>query len=268
MSEQSGSPCKAKRKKVAARTLLPIFIAVFLFAAGASAQTVDEIISHNIQAHGGLEKIETVKTIRTTGKFDAEGFRGNFLQENKRPDKVREETIIQGLAQVRAYDGTTGWQINPFGGRKDPALLSADDLKSLIEDADIDGQLVNYKQKGYTAELQGHDSMEGTDCYKIKLTLKNGDVRYYYLDTDSFLELKIEDQRTIRGTIQYSETYFGDYEKVDGIYYPFAFESGEKNNPDRVKYTVDKVEINVPLSDELFTMSASKPDVKIPGGVK
>jgi hypothetical protein len=229
---------------------------------------VDEIIARNIQAHGGLEKIESVKTIRTTGKFDAGGFRANFLQENKRPDRVREEAIVQGLAQVRAYDGKSGWQINPFGGRKDPELLSADDLKGLIEDADIDGQLVNYKQKGYTAELQGHDSVEGTDCYKIKLTLKNGDIRYYYLDTDSYLELKIEHQRTIRGTIRYPETYFGDYEKVDGVYYSFAFEGGKKGNPDRVKYTVDKVEINVPLSDDLFAMPASKPDAKMPGGVK
>ena len=88
---------------MAARILLQIFTAVFLFAAGASGQTVDEIIARNIQAHGGLEKIESVKTIRTTGKFDAAGFRANFLQENKRPDKVREEAIIQGLAQVRAY---------------------------------------------------------------------------------------------------------------------------------------------------------------------
>lgn len=253
---------------MAARTLIKIFTAVFLFAAGAGAQTVDEIIARNIQAHGGLEKLESVKTLRITGKFNVGDFRANFLQENKRPDMVREETIVQGLADIQAYDGKTGWQINPFGGRKDASLLSADDLKGLIDDADIDGQLVNYKQKGYTAELQGHDSMEGTDCYKIKLTMKNGDIRFYFLDTDSYLELKIEVQRTIRGTIQNSETYFGDYEKVDGLYYPFAFEGGEKNNPERVKYTVNKVEINVPLSDDLFTMPASKPEAKMPGGAK
>jgi hypothetical protein len=268
MSKQIGGYCAVREKTVVARTVLKVFAAVCLFAAGASAQTVDEIIARNIQAHGGLEKLEAVKTIRITGKFDAGGFRANFLQENKRPDKVREETIIQGLSAVQAYDGKAGWQTNPFGGRKDPELLSADDLKALVEDADIDGPLVNYKQKGYPAELQGHDSMEGTDCYKIKLTLKNGDIRYYYLDSDSYLELKIEFQRTIRGTIQYSETHFGDYEKVDGIYYSFAFESGQKDDPNPAKFTVDKVEINVPLSNDLFTMPASKPEAKMPGGVK
>jgi hypothetical protein len=121
------------------------------------------------------------------------------------------------MAQIMAYDGKTGWQVNPFGGRKDPDLLSADDMKSLVEDSDIDGQLVDYKNKDHRAELIGHDSVEGTDCYKIKLTLSNSDVRYYYIDTDSFLELKVENERMIRGAVQYGEIYYGDYEQVNGI---------------------------------------------------
>ena len=128
-----------------------------------------------------------------------------MVQENQRPNKVREEFIIQGMAEVEAYDGKTGWQ-SPFEGRKDPDRFSADDMKHLVEDADIDGQLVDYKNKDHRAELMGHDSVEGTDCYKIKLTMANGDVRYYYIDTDSFLELKVETERNIRGTVQYGET--------------------------------------------------------------
>ena len=115
--------------------------------------------------------------------------------------KVREETIIQGMAQVQAYDGQSAWQINPFGGRRDPERMSADDTKQLILDSDLEGFLVNYKEKGHKAELVGHDSVEGTDCYKIKVTLKDGDVRYYYLDADSYLEIKIETQSTVRGAI-------------------------------------------------------------------
>ncbi len=144
------------------------------------AQTVDEIIAKNVQAHGGMEKMKSVQTIRMTGKFEAGSFRAGFMQENKRPDKVREEQIIQGLAAVQAYDGKVGWQVNPFGGRRDAELLSQDDLKGLLIDADIDGPLVEYQQKGHKAELVGHDSVEGTDCYKIKLSLKNGDVRLLF----------------------------------------------------------------------------------------
>ena len=250
------------------RTFLTIAAAIVFLPLAVHAQTVDEIIAKNVQAHGGIEKMKGVQTIRITGKLDVGGIRAGFLQENKRPDKVREEQIIQGLAASQAYDGKIGWQVNPFGGRRDPELMSQDDLKGLTIDADIDGPLVDYKEKGHKAELVGHDSVEGTDCYKIKLSLKNGDVRYYFLDTDSFLELKIETESSIRGTIQYTETYFGDYEEVKGLYYSFAFESGAKGDSNRVKFAVDKVEINVPLEDSLFTMPIVKPEAKPAGGAQ
>lgn len=244
------------------RTFLTVLAATTLLSALSHAQSVDEVIARNIQAHGGLERLKAVTTMRASGKFSAGSFRAAFLQENKRPDKVREEFILQGLAQVRAYDGKAGWQVNPFGGRKDPELLAEDDMKDLVVDADIDGPLVGYQQKGHKAELMGHDPVEGTDCYKIKLTLKNGDLRYYYLDADSFLELKLETQTMIRGAIKENETYYGDYEQVGGVYYPFAIETGEKGSPDRVKLTVEKVELNVPLGDTLFSMPATKPEPK------
>lgn len=232
----------------------------FVFAAAlaplASAQTVDEIVAKYIQAHGGLEKMRSVKTVRITGKFSEGSFRAAFLQENKRPNKVREEQIIQGMAAVQAYDGKVGWQVSPFQGRKDPDLLSEDDTKSLVEDADIDGPLVDYKNKDHRAELIGHDSVEGTDCYKIKLILANGDVRYYYIDTDSMLEIKVETERNIRGTVHYDEIFYGDYDQVNGLYFPFAIEVGPKGEADRVRFTVEKVEINVPLSDSLFSVPA------------
>jgi len=240
------------------KSTLTAFAALTLFSPTITAQTVDEIIAKNIQARGGLEKLQSVSSLRQTGIFSAGSFRAQVVQENKRPDKVREEFIIQGMAQVQAYDGKTGWQVSPFEGRRDPELLSQDDMKGLVVDADMDDPLVDYQQKGHKAELVGHDSVEGTDCYKIKLTLKNGDVRTYYLDTDSFMELKLEQQTIIRGALQESETYYGDYEEVNGIYYPSAREMGQRGDSNRSKVTVEKVEQNVPLADALFSVPVAK----------
>jgi len=236
------------------RTFLLLLCPALTWPIVTCAQTVDDIIARNLQARGGVEKIKAVKTMRTSGTLRQGGFRAAFIQENQRPNKVREETIIQGMAETEAFDGKAGWRVSPFGGRKDPDLLSADDMKGLVEDADLDGHLVDYRNKDHRAELIGHESVEGTDCYKIKLTLNSSDVRYYYIDADSYLELKVETERKIRGTVQYNETLYGDYEQVSGIYFPFAFESGQKGNPDRVKFTVDKVELNVPLSESRFSM--------------
>jgi outer membrane lipoprotein-sorting protein len=236
---------------------IPVVAAVLtLMPIAVPAQTVDEVIAKNIQAHGGIDKLKAVTSLRISQTLKTGGFQAEVRFENKRPDKLREEVSLQGLTQVLAYDGKVGWQVNPFGGRRDPELLSQDDLKNLQDDADIDGPLIDYGQKGHKAELAGHDSVEGTDCFKVKVTLKNGDVRTFFIDADSFLELKIETQTTVRGTVQESETYFGDYRKVDGLYFPFAIEQGVKGAANRVKYTVTKVEINVPLDDSLFTMPA------------
>src|SRR6201993_2924846 len=246
------------------RVFVPLVAAAVAFAGVAQAQTVDEVIAKNIQAHGGIEKLKSINSARTTAKFTQGSFRAEVMQENKRPGKVREEFIIQGMAQVQAYDGKAGWQINPFGGRRDAELMSQDDLKSLVVDADIDGPLVDYKEKGHKAELVGHDSVEGTDCYKVKLSMKNGDVRYYYLDTDSFLELKLEIQTTIRGALQETEIYYGDYEQVSGVYYPFAVEQAQKGSSSRQQFSVEKIEQNVDLDDSLFAMPAAKTEAKKP----
>ena len=248
------------------RKLLIILAALALLAPAARAQSVDEIIARNVEALGGMDKLQSVKTLRSTATLKMGSFQVAVEAENKRPDKVRQEFILQGLAQVSAYDGKTGWQVNPFQGRKDPELLSADDTKGLQVDADIDGPLVNYKQKGSVAELVGHDSVEGTDCYKIKLTLKHGDVRIYYLDADSYMVIKLETQTIIRGSLQERETYYGDYEKVEGIYYPFTSESGQKDQPDRLQVTLDKIEVNVPLDDSRFAVPGGKADAKGSGG--
>jgi outer membrane lipoprotein-sorting protein len=240
-----------------------IALATFLLLPGGlRAQTVEEIIAKNIQARGGLEKLQAIKTLRMTARFAQGGFRATYVQENKREDKVREELIVQGMAQVRAYDGKTAWQIDPFEGRKDPELMSQDDSKPLLLDADLEGQLVDYKQKGYVAELIGHDSVEGTDCYKIKLTLKNADVRYFYLDADSYLIIKVETQTKVRGAVKYQDTMLGDYEQVDGVYFPYSIETGETGSQERTRLTVEKIEPNVLLDDSQFSLPAAKPDTK------
>jgi hypothetical protein len=230
--------------------------AIFLSPVFAVGQTVDEIIAKNAQARGGLEKLRAIKTLRMTARFSEGNFRATYVQENKRDEKVREELVLQGMAQIQAYDGgaAAAWQINPFGGRKDPELMSQDDTKALLLDAEPEGLLVDYKQKGHQAELVGHDPVEGTDCYKIKLTLKDGDIRYYYLDADSFLEIKIETQMKVRGAVRYSETMLGDYEQVDGIYFPFSIQTVETGTDDWQRLAVEKIEVNVSLDDTLFSL--------------
>ncbi|MCI0568991.1 MAG: hypothetical protein L0Z52_12520 [Acidobacteria bacterium] len=229
-------------------------------AAPCMALTADELIAKNIQAKGGLDKIKAIDTSKSTGKLEVSGDFGVELalsQTVTRKGEIRQEASLQGLTQIQAWDGHVGWQIQPFGGRKDPEKLSADDVKGLVEDADIDGPLVDYRAKGNKVEYLGTEDVDGTEAYKLKVTMKSGDVKYYYFDPDFFLEIRITTRRMIRGTEQEFETDLGNYEQVAGVYMPFSFETGPKGAPKGQKVTIQKIEVNVPVDNAIFAFPAA-----------
>ena len=235
-----------------------VLIAVCCLATISLSQTADELIAKNIQARGGMEKIKGIRTLRMRGKFEGGGgFTAAVTQENQRPDLIRETFMLQGMTAVQAYDGSTGWQIQPFGGKKDPQLMGEDDLRDLLLDADFDGPLVDYKEKGSTVEFLGHDVVDGDDALRLKVTLKNGDIIYDYLDPDTFIEIRKEIQQFIRGSVRDRVVGYGSYKPVDGVMYPFSISQGPKNHPEAQTTTVRKMEANVTIDPADFALPAS-----------
>ncbi|HTR02979.1 MAG TPA: outer membrane lipoprotein-sorting protein, partial [Thermoanaerobaculia bacterium] len=238
-------------------TALVLSGAPLLAQGPAAAPTADEIVVKYVEKIGGIAKIEAVKTLKRSGKFrGGGGFEAKFVELNKRPDLVREEITYQGLTGVNAFDGKTGWKIDPFQGKKDPEPLGEDELKDIIEDSVFDGQLVHYREKGNTIEFGGTEPVEGSDTWKLKVTLKNGDVSYYYIDTEDFVPIKIEYKRMIRGAEQVLDVFPGDYKAVDGWYVPHSYEQGRPGSSQRSSFVFERIEANVPLDDSLFAKPA------------
>ena len=242
------------------RILILAAAAVATLAAPVSAQTVDEIVAHYIRTVGGMEKIQAVRTLRRTGKYlGGGGFEATIVQENKRSSLVREEFSLQGMTGINAYDGKTGWKIEPWNGKKDPEALGEEEMRAMVDQSDFDGPLVNYKQKGNKVEFVGMDKFEGTDTFKLRVTTPNGDAYIYYLDTDYYVPIKIDTKRMVRGAEREYETALGDYKEVAGWYLPYSFESNVKGSSDKQKFVLEKIEANVPIDDSRFSMpSATK----------
>ncbi len=246
------------------RFLLGI-LGLVMFVMPVSAQTAEEIINNYIKNVGGMDKIQAVKTLRRTGKFiGGGGFEAAILEENKRQKMVRQEFSIQGLTGINAYNGQAGWKIEPWQGKKDPEPLGEEEMKQIIEDSDFDGPLVNYQQKGNKVEYVGMDQVEGTDAYKLKVTLASGDVRYYYMDTDYFVPIKIDTKRMIRGAEREYETTLGDYKEVNGWYLPHSVETNLKGSQDKSKVAYEKIEANVAIDDARFQLptAAARPQAE------
>jgi len=236
---------------VAAALIAP---AAFTQEMPATAPTLDELVAKNVEAKGGTQAVHALQSLRRTGKLLVnEGkIQLAYTQVKKRPLEVRTEATLQGMTAVQAFDGKDGWQISPFQGRKDPERMSADDVKALMEDAEMDGPLVDWKEKGSTIEYVGREDVDGTDAYKIKVTRKNGDVNFVYLDPDHFLEIRILTQRVQQGALIETETDLGDYEKINGVFVPTSVEAGGKGDSDKQKIIIDKAEGNVPVDDASF----------------
>ena len=252
------------------RRVFSLVLAILCGTAVVSAQTAEELVSKNLQAKGGLDKIKAIKSYKFSGKFQQGSFSAQVSQEAKAPDDIREMFTIQGMTQIQAYDGNTGWQISPFQGRRDPEMLGEDDLRDISEDADFYGPLVDYKEKGNAVEYLGHDTVDGDDVYRLKVTLKNGDIEYLYLDPDTYIEIRTERQQFIRGAVRESQTDLGSYKQVNGVYFPFSISSGPKSRPDQKgTVTIEKMEANVDIPDTQFKMpTAPSAPGKLGAGAK
>ena len=240
------------------RHALIALVAVSCLSVFARPQTADELVNKNIQAKGGIDKIKSVKTRRMTGKF--KGARGRiavFGQTNMRPDLVRQTLAMQGMTAVLAYDGSVGWQIQPFRGHKDPEFMGEDSLRDLLLASDFDGPLVDYAEKGNRIEYLGHDLVDGDDALRLKITLKNGDIIYYYLDPDTYLEIRKQIQQFMRGSVRERVIDVGSYKPVNGVMYPFSISEGPRDNPGAQITTIEKIEVNVAVQDADFALPLS-----------
>jgi len=239
------------------KKLLLSVCALFL-ALSVSAQTADEIIDKHIKAMGGAEKIKAVMSVKATGKMKAGPMELPVTLTKARPDKVRMDFTVQGMTGTQAFDGTTGWLVMPFMGKKEPEKMSEDMLKDIRDEADFDGALFDYKTKGNKVEYIGKEDVQGSPAYKLKVTTKQGTETMQYIDAETYLTIKTEAKRKIQGQEVESETTIGDYKEIDGMLFPHSMESHAKGAPGGQSITVEKYELNAKVDPATFTM----PEVK------
>jgi outer membrane lipoprotein-sorting protein len=232
-------------------------VLICLAPAPALAQTTSQILSKVYIARGGLTRIHAQRSERIAGtiSFGSEAS-GPFTVELKRPMKMRMTLAVQNQTMIRVYDGTQGWANNPFAGKLNPEPMADEDLKNISEEADFDGPLIDYAKKLNKVELVGKDKVEDKVVWRLRLTTKNGDVRYYLFDAKTFLLLKWEGKRRAEGKEYPIESYFHDYRDVNGVKFAFEIDSGSSETDLTQKLVIDKIELNVNFPDSDFAKPA------------
>jgi len=245
------------------RLLLSTLAACSLLSAfAARAITADEIIARNVEARGGMPNLQALKSLKRTGRLVIPGanIELTVADSRLRPDKIRQEVTLQGMTAVESWDGKEGWQVQPFEGRKDPERMPADQAKPLALAADLDFPLVDYRAKGAKVEYLGLEEVDGTPAHKLRVELASGDDVTYFIDPDTWMIIRDVQKREVRGAEQVSETDYGDYEKVQGVWVPMTEASGPVGTDSAQKQQVvyDHAEGNVAIDASFFAFPGSK----------
>jgi len=234
--------------------LLPLLGA--LLASCSSPSPVDEVVASYLAARGGTERIQALSSIRETGTATASGGRvARVVREIKRPGLFRLEFSAQGTTSVFANDGETGWQVAPLQGVFEPQAVPPEaDAAGGVDQRDIEGPLVNWREKGHLVELVGREALPGGEAFKLKLTLKGGAIRYDYIDVVSHLLVRSDFTRIVRGHPVELQNSFSDFREVGGLVFPHHIETSAKDRPEVVRIEIETIELDPELDDALFRL--------------
>lgn len=253
------------------KTLLSGLALALLFALPSLAQmpeessallpelSLEELLGNYYDAIGGEDAWKEVKSLKMTGKMQmGPGMEAPFTVYSLRPDKQRLEFTFQGMTGVQAMNGDEAWMFMPFMGKTEPEVMPEEMAKQMKDQLDIEGALIDWTSKGHTLEMLGISQAQGTDAYKIKVTLASGTEQIYYLDAEEFVPFMMEDTRTFQGNEIETETIFSDFKEVNGLILAHSIENRPKGQPGGQVITIEAIEIDSDLSSIEFSMPAAK----------
>ncbi|MBS1903761.1 MAG: hypothetical protein JSS75_08670 [Bacteroidetes bacterium] len=229
------------------RSLLFAFALVLIGMSSVFAQSADEVVDKYLAAIGGKDAWHNLHSIRMVGEVNANGTKIPMTLTVVHKKAMRQDMTVMGMSGINIVTANGGWVYMPFAGQKEPEAQTPDAVKMQQDQLDIQGQLLDYKQKGETCEYIGKEDVDGTECYKLKLTKTNGTVSSLFIDPSNNYLIRTTTKAKVDGQDQEQTINFSNFEKVgNGLIFPMAINMGMGD----VKFT--KIEINPTIDDKIF----------------
>jgi hypothetical protein len=210
---------------------------------------LDEIVSKHIEAIGGREKWAKVNAIRkeTVMKMQGAEIKTTELIENRKA--MRTDVSLMGMSGYTVITNTEGWSFSPWNGQTKPDAMTADDVKNAQDGLEIQDRFLTYKELGKKLEYFGTDDIDGIECFKLKMTDKNGPENTFYIDPDNYQVIKEVFKLVSNGQEMEYSVFFSDFTLLpEGIVLPMIISNGGGNTE------VVKVEINPEVDGSVFNI--------------
>jgi hypothetical protein len=264
------------------RKYLLLFVSIVIVSS-AFSQTADEVIQKFLQASGGKEKLQGVKTLQYSQLVKMKSPMGemeipvNFYREKNKFFRVQASLQFgpQSLDFFTLISDTAGYVMmppNPMtgdeGGLK--KLLEKDRLQqwSQTEVAGMFTRLVEYASNGSKVELAGTEKVGNEDCHKIILTNTAGPATTYFISRKTNLVVRQDAKGTIAANmsglgamltsfnavgkadkVEVSVLY-SDYKEVDGLQFPTKITVSSPMG--ETVSEVKDIKVNQPIAAKLY----------------
>ena len=235
-----------------------------------NAQTVDEIIDNYFENTGGVENWEKIEGVKMSAKVNQGGMEIPIEIVQLKSGKMMTTINFQGQSiKQGVFDGEVLWSTN-FMTQK--AEKSDEESTNMVKNEmnQFPDPFLNYKEKGFTAELVGTETVDGSETFKIKLTTTPNiiegkevpSIAYYFFDNENFVPIQVHEEITVGpGKGMVSEIKLSDYQEAGDIYMPFSMTQGVKGQPG-APITMDSIEINPTIDDNEFAFPESEPETE------
>lgn len=229
--------------------LLTLAIAGLFITSFSFAQTADEVINKHIEAIGGKENWKKITSMRSEATLSTQGIDIPVVISQVHNKAVKQEFTVMGMSGYSIISVDGGWNFNPMQGQSKPEPMTQDELNIGKEQLDIQGEMLDYKEKGHSVELLANEDIDGVSCFKVRLTRKSGRESVYIFDPKSFYIIRTISKMTANGQEIESTVNLSNYQKLPaGIFIPFTMENSALPAP----ITMTKVEVNIKIEDTVF----------------
>ncbi len=226
-----------------------LLLSLLVLASGftVKAQTADEVIAKHIAAIGGVDNWKKVNSMKMEGILQVQGAEVNVTVTILHGKGMRQDISVMGMTGYEIVTPTEGWDFMPFQGQTEPEAKTPEELAEAQDQLDAQGELIDYAAKGHKVELVGKEDVEGTECFKLKVTKKGGSVSTLFIDPKNFYIIQSKSVQKANGQEMEVTTSFSNYEKLpEGIVVAksMTLPFGEMN--------MTKVSVNIPVEESFF----------------